>query len=130
MVETVYQPGSEILQMGEKCNFMMFIVNGVVELQVLNEEGQLHTLELLGQGDMIGQYSVLFNNDIMFSVIAKTNVRILMLDRNFFIKFGVYGKNGDLDDIEGLEDSITSAQQHIDKYGVPICDYKIWANSF
>ena len=65
----------------------------------------------------------------MFSVIAKTNVRILALDQNFFVQYGVYGESGDLNDIEGLEDSISCAQSHIDKYGVPICDYKIWTNS-
>ena len=110
MVETVYQPGSEILQMGEKCNVMIFIVNGCVELQVLDEDGNIHILEILGQGDMIGQYSVLFDTELMFSVIAKTNVRILTLDQNFFIQYGVYGESGDLNDIEGLGDSISCAQ--------------------
>ena len=80
MIEAVYQPSSVILQMGEKCGFLTFIVNGLVELQLVDEEGNVYVLETLGQGDMIGQYSVLFDTQLMFSVIAKTNVRILTLD--------------------------------------------------
>ena len=114
MKEAVYQPGSEILQMGQNCGFMVFIVNGLIELQVLDEEGGVHTLEELGQGDIIGQYSVLYDSELMFSVIAKTCVRILTLDQNFFVKFGIASGGdltgtGELNEIVGLEESLICA---------------------
>ena len=83
MFETVYQSGSEILQMGEKCNLMISIINGLVELQIIDEDGYIHILEKMGQGDIIGQYSVLFDTELMFSVISKTNVLVLTLDQNY-----------------------------------------------
>ena len=54
MVEQIHQPGSEIMQMGEKCQSLAFIVNGEVELQVVDQEGSVHVLETLRQGDFIG----------------------------------------------------------------------------
>ena len=62
---------------------------------MLDEEGDIHMLEELGQGDIIGQYSVLYDTELMFSVIAKTSVRILTLDQDFFVKFGI-ASGGDL----------------------------------
>ena len=45
---------------GEKCNNLIFIVNGVVDLEVFDKEGNSRLLAQLCQGDLIGQYSVLF----------------------------------------------------------------------
>lgn len=95
----MYQPGSEILQMGEKCDFMVFIVNGLAELQVVDPDGVVHILEELKQGDVVGQYSALFDMQLMFNMIAKSNVRVLTLDQKFFVQYGVYGESGDLNNI-------------------------------
>lgn len=60
MEEQIYQAGSEIVASGEKCNNLIFIVNGVVDLEVFDKEGNSRLLAQLCQGDLIGQYSVLF----------------------------------------------------------------------
>ena len=46
MEEHIYQAGSEILASGEKCTNLIFIVNGLVDLEVFDKEGNS---ELLAQ---------------------------------------------------------------------------------
>ena len=66
---------------------------------------------------MIGQYSVLFNENFLYSVVAKNHVRLLSLDQQFFLDHQ--------DDIEGLKETIVEAEAHVEKYGLPICDFRV-----
>lgn len=87
MEEHIYQAGSEILASGEKCLNIYFIVNGIVDLEVFDSKGNAQPLGQLVQGDLIGQYSALFSEDLSFSVISKTQVRMLTLPERFFSSF-------------------------------------------
>ena len=56
-------------------------------------------------------------------------VRILTLDEKFFAHFGCEkDEYGEVDYIEGIDEAITLAQEHVDEYGVPVCDYQIYKN--
>lgn len=112
--------------MGEKCSGLTFIVNGILELNIRDQMGQIYTLEELHQGDIIGQYSVLFDQDLCFSARAKTSVRVLTLDQKFFVQFGLLGCHGDQNEIPGIDEAIERAQYFVDKWGVPVCDYKVY----
>ena len=105
---------------------MMFLVNGVIQLGVDDAFGNQHTLEELTQGDVIGQYSTLFQEAIMFNVKAKTTIRVLTLTREFFEKCS--NEKDEDNYIPGLEETIKHAQFYINCRNngcVPICDYKV-----
>ena len=94
----------------------MFLVCGEVELKITNDKGDKRILDTLKEhGCTIGQYSVLFEEPFIFTVVAKTYVRLLVLDISFFINCR--------DSINDLDDAIVTAEKHIDKFGIPICDF-------
>jgi len=66
---------------------MIFIVQGVVDLVVFDQDGNEKILDTLSQGDIIGMYSVLFDETTIFSAVTKTSVRILTLDQDFFADY-------------------------------------------
>lgn len=84
MVIQTYQEGTVILRRGHVCDKLMFIVNGIAELGVDDAFGEYHVFEDLRQGDCIGQYSVLFEEPLMFNIKAGTSLRVLTLDMKFF----------------------------------------------
>jgi len=86
MQEEFFEKGTEVIGAGEPCNSMIFVVQGFLELKVFDRNGQDYILETLKQGDMIGQYSVLYNESLMFTAVAKSNVRLLTLDQSFFLE--------------------------------------------
>lgn len=114
----MYQKGQIILDFEQECKRIYFIVNGVVDLEVMGSDGQYHILDTLQQGDFIGQYSVLFYTTLVFRIVAMTTtVRVLTLSDTFFCEYG------DKDHIAGLRDAILEAQEHEERYGLPTCDY-------
>ena len=117
MAEEQFDPGVDILTAGQECKEIIFIVKGKVELIVFNEDKSEHVLETLKQGDIIGSYSVLFNEKVFFTARTTTFVKILVLPQEFF------RKNKDI--IEGLEEAIMYAENKVDNLGVPFCDFII-----
>ena len=61
-------------------------------------------------------YSILFNEGFLFTAMAKNSVRVLSLDREFFLE--------KYEEIEGLSGTILKAEKHVETYGMPICDFK------
>ena len=72
----------------------------------------------LQQGDSFGQYSVLFNEEFSFSVKSKTKVRLLKLSQDFFID--------SKEAISGLDMAIEYAEDLVEEFGIPICDFKVY----
>ena len=68
--EEVYEADSEILATNEPCTAMYFVVQGRINLYIHSSLGEKHLLQCLKQGDVLGQYSVLFNQKFLFSVEA------------------------------------------------------------
>ena len=95
----------------------MFIVNGSVEIQLVDSEHNKYEMDILKQGDTIGQYSVLSGLEFEFSATAMTHVRLLTLSDNFF------RDQCDYQSIEGFITTIDIAQEHIDEFDIPICDF-------
>jgi CRP-like cAMP-binding protein len=52
--EEFYEKGTEIITSGENCTQIFFVVQGTIELQVVNSIGEKFVLETLKQGDIIG----------------------------------------------------------------------------
>ena len=102
----MYQKDHVILDFDDECSKIFFLVNGCVDLEILGNDGSIKILDTLEQGDIIGQFSVLFHTKLVFRVIAKTtSVRILTLGDDFFVEYG------DKDSIDGLSDAIQMAEK-------------------
>lgn len=104
----------------------MFIVNGIAELAINDAMGQKHTLEELQQGDIIGQYSTLFEEAMLFDIRAKTTLRVLTLSKDFFAESSKNPFSSNY--IPGLEQSIRKAEHYINNRNggcVPVCDFTI-----
>lgn len=102
------------------CQAIYFVVQGKIDLIVEGSDGKTHVLETLKQGDVLGQYHCLFNQSFMFSVVAKSQVRLLLIDQKFFMN--------KLETLEGLRDRIRIAEQVVERCGIPVCDFKIYHN--
>lgn len=126
MKEVNFQAGQEIASIGKTCQNLIFIVNGLVELEVYDPVGEAISLAKLGQGSLIGQYSVLFKEDLGFSIICRTAVRVLIIPESFFHDLVSSSKQHNR--IKGLDDALDRAQSHVDLYGIPVCDFKVYDN--
>ena len=93
----------------------MFIVKGDVELQITDYNGVKHVLDTLHQGSCIGQYSVLYEEPFIFTAIAKSFVRFLILDQAFFVECR--------NQINRLDEAIYRAEEHVEDFGIPCCDF-------
>lgn len=81
MVDQNYIKGAQIYGQDDQCNSIIFIVQGKVDIEMQDEvTGQKYVLDTLTQGDVIGQYSVLYTTELFFTVRAATYTRVLMLD--------------------------------------------------
>lgn len=117
---------------------MIFIVNGMVEVQVQDLYGDYHTLEQLVQGSHIFQYSIHSTLPTFLSLKAGSAVRLLTLSRKFFESFGLESELAKNFEIDGLEEACHRASKDIDKlrkhctdpemkkYCLPQCDFKLY----
>ena len=71
---------------------------------------------VLKQGDVFGLFSVLFSEDNILSAVAKSNVRVLLLDRDFLIE--------KQQTISELQDAIIDGEDIVDSNGIPLCDFR------
>ena len=54
MGDVYFEKGSEIMGNNEICNSLVFVVQGQVEVQILNNDLEYEVAEVLQQGDIIG----------------------------------------------------------------------------
>lgn len=76
-------PKDTIINHGEICNSIIFVVNGLINLITEDEDEKIYNLKNLKQGDIIGQYSVHLGHEFKFKAIAESHVRILKLTSEF-----------------------------------------------
>ena len=111
-----FEKGTEIISEGEQCKSMMFVVSGKVEILGLDKKGEESHICFLQQGDVIGQYSYLFDEQFNFTVRCSTKVRVLSLSQEILIK--------NQSTIDGIGKVIKRAENIANQTGVPICDFK------
>jgi len=83
--EHFFEAKAEIINEGELCNMIILIAHGTVEVQMTDKHGDVHVIDTLKRGSIIGQYSVFCNEQSIFTMTAKTSVRLLTLEKQFFI---------------------------------------------
>ena len=116
MADEYFEEGTEIITEGEQCKSMLFVVSGQIELLCEDVYGNDHHLGYLQQGDVIGQYSFLFDEQFRFSAKSMTKVRVLSLSQEVLIENQTV--------IDGLEEAINTAEIMVRDTKVPSCDFK------
>lgn len=75
-----YEKNARIFNCGQVCQQLLFIVSGEVEL-IIESQQREYSLEILGAGTVIGQYSIINESEYQYMCKAKGNVSLLVLDR-------------------------------------------------
>lgn len=117
MEEKTYAQGEEIIYLKQKCSEITFIIEGDIDIEIHNQDGESCQLDVLKKGDVIGQYSILQERGFLFSATALEKVRTFTLSKQFFLEYQ--------NKIEGLCNALTFANDLVVEDGVPIQDYRI-----
>jgi CRP-like cAMP-binding protein len=81
----VYQNGEVIIYQGEVGNCMYIVQEGQVEVFV-EKEGQEIQLELLGEGEIVGEMAI-FENEVRSATVRATGqARLLTVDKKNFLR--------------------------------------------
>ena len=81
----VYQDGEVIICQGEVGNCMYIVQEGQVEVFV-EKEGQEIQLELLGEGEIVGEMAI-FENEVRSATVRATGqARLLTVDKKNFLR--------------------------------------------
>ena len=81
----VYQNGEVIIYQGEVGNCMYIVQEGQVEVFV-EKEGQEIRLELLGEGEIVGEMAIFENEVRSATVRASGQARLLTVDKRNFLR--------------------------------------------
>ena len=81
----VYQDGEVIIYQGEVGNCMYIVQEGQVEVFV-EKEGQEIQLELLGEGEIVGEMAIFENEVRSTTVRASGQARLLTVDKRNFLR--------------------------------------------
>ena len=90
----------------------MFVVDGEIEIEVHNSKGECCVLDILKQGDVIGQYSILKDTGYKFDANALNSGKVFVLSNDFLL--------ANIHKIEGLSNALTFANELVKEEGVPI----------
>ena len=87
MIPMKVERGAILLQQGEICNHVFFVVKGCLRSYVTDKKGKAHTLSFAPEEWWIGdQISISRTEPAMFSIDAVEDSDILLADRLFFEK--------------------------------------------
>lgn len=90
----------------------MFVVQGDIEVEVHNSKGECCTLDILKQGDIMGQYSILTETGFRFEANVLTDGYMFVLSKDFLLN--------QQHKIEGLSYAMIFANELVVEDGVPI----------
>ncbi len=89
-----YKAGEAIFRTGEKTLGLFLVRKGVVKLESLNEEGNAHTLRLIGAGGLLGYRSFFSGENYKKSAIALEDTDVCFLPRQEVME--LFTKNPEL----------------------------------
>jgi len=87
MVPLVYGPGEVILKEGDTSHLLMLILDGKVKVLKKVDQNNNKVLAILEKGDIFGEMSFFDEGVHNASVVAHTEVRLLVLSKEDYDKF-------------------------------------------
>lgn len=72
MFEENHAADQDIIEQGDECDSIFFIVDGLIDVRFEDVRGESHMVEVLGQGDNFAQYSALTQSKFLFTMKARS----------------------------------------------------------
>ncbi|WP_457622662.1 Crp/Fnr family transcriptional regulator [Persephonella sp.] len=80
-----YQKGKEIVYQGEESSDLFIILEGQIRASIFDDEGNELVIDIFGEGDFVGELSLIDGEPRSASLIAETDVVVAVLERKHFI---------------------------------------------
>lgn len=101
-----YSARETIFQFGDTPHFYFQIVRGTVELNNYHEDGKEFTLNILTEGQSIGESLLFSDNKYPMNAVAKTDCQILQLTKSDFLKLVSENREVMLDIFRNISDRL------------------------
>ncbi|MEZ4752767.1 MAG: Crp/Fnr family transcriptional regulator [Bdellovibrionota bacterium] len=80
-----YEKGSHLMKFGEVGDEMMFIVSGMVNVSLLNDEGKEFIITRLGPGEMLGELALITGDTRSADIVAIEDSVVFILSKSDFL---------------------------------------------
>ena len=78
-----FERGQTVLQEGERSDDVLILMRGSLEVFRLHQDGTVQTIDVLGEGALIGEMAVLLNEPRSVSVRTRRLSRLIRIDGSF-----------------------------------------------
>jgi CRP-like cAMP-binding protein len=82
-----YPAGAIVYHQAEKCDSLSIIIEGCVSINVMAENGRKYSPRILEKGDFIGEMELFEEKPLLNSVEAITNLKLLQIKRDYFLRW-------------------------------------------
>jgi CRP-like cAMP-binding protein len=108
-----YKRSDHIVDIGHKSNALYVIISGKARVVIISDKGKEVILATLGVGDCIGEMSLLDDLPHSATVVADTQMDILILGRDAFSSCVMHNASLAVAVMQGLVDRLRRANQKI-----------------
>jgi CRP/FNR family transcriptional regulator, cyclic AMP receptor protein len=108
-----YKRSEHIIDIGEKSNALYVIISGRARVVIISDKGKEVVLATLGVGDCIGEMSLLDELPHSATVVADTQMDVLVLGRDAFSSCVMHNAPLAVSVMQGLVDRLRRANQKI-----------------
>jgi CRP-like cAMP-binding protein len=77
--------------MNTRSSKLIFIIDGEVNVEVKDSEGNICHIDTLKKGDVVGQYSIINESELFFSLTTHTDCKIMTVDRDYLLNCQIAG---------------------------------------
>jgi CRP-like cAMP-binding protein len=108
-----YKRSDHIMDVGQKSNALYVIISGKARVVIVSDKGKEVVLASLGVGDCIGEMSLLDDQPHSATVVANTQMDVLVLGRDAFSSCVMHNAPLAVAVMQGLVDRLRRANQKI-----------------
>lgn len=108
-----YKRSEHIIDIGEKSNALYVIISGTARVVIVSDKGKEVVLATLGVGDCVGEMSLLDELPHSATVVADTQMDVLVLGRDVFSSCVMHNAPLAVAVMQGLVDRLRKANQKI-----------------
>ncbi|MBN1695935.1 MAG: acetate/propionate family kinase [Spirochaetales bacterium] len=81
---TTFEPNEAVIEFGEQGNFLGVLLQGEADVSVTDDGGTRHIIDLLKEGDVFGEMSIMTGDKTIADVIGKTRCTALLIPQPVF----------------------------------------------
>lgn len=122
-----YKKGQAIFNSGDRADRLYIVCDGSIKVIKNSVDGKEQILYILSQGDFIGAFNLLKEDEFEFSAIALANVRVSTLAKEEFNKIILKNPTITLKVLEKAYERINKVEQLVDRLSANSVDAKVSA---